>query len=355
VLFKKICIFALMENKKSVKNIRELAAILNLSVTTVSRVLNGKADNYRISPVTSKRVMDTAREVNYLPNKIARGLKLERTDTLGLIIPDVANPFFASIAKTIELEARKNGYSLILCDSLDDVDAEVELIQLLAGRKVDGIIIAPVGLGKSHIVEIQQAGIPLVVVDRYFPGTNIPFITSDNYKGAFKAVEHIISHGHKAIACIQGIRGISANTERVKGYEDALVKHHIPVDHSLIVGDDFGEENGYIQTRVLLNRKNKPTAIFALSNLISLGVIRALTETGLSIPDDISLVSFDEQPYSAYLASPMTTIEQRREEIAKMAVNILIGLIRKDKIQENINIMLEPRLIIRNSVKSLTK
>jgi LacI family transcriptional regulator len=353
VLFKKFCIFALMENKKSVKNIRELAAILNLSVTTVSRVLNGKADVYRISPVTSKRVMDVAREMNYFPNKIARGLKLERTDTLGLIIPDVANPFFASIAKTIELEARKNGYSLILCDSLDDIDTETELLQLLAGRKVDGIIIAPVGLGKSHIVNIQQAGIPLVVVDRYFPGSNIPYITSDNYKGAFKAVEHIILNGHKRIACIQGIRGISANTERVKGYEDAHLKYNIPFDHGLIVGDDFGEENGYIQTRILLNRKNKPTAIFALSNLISLGIIRALSETGLSIPDDISLVSFDEQPYSAFLASPMTTIEQRREEIGRMSVSVLLEIINNNGAQHDVNIMLEPRLIIRNSVKKL--
>jgi LacI family transcriptional regulator len=353
VLFKKFCIFALMENKKSVKNIRELAAILNLSVTTVSRVLNGKADVYRISPVTSKRVMDVAREMNYFPNKIARGLKLERTDTLGLIIPDVANPFFASIAKTIELEARKNGYSLILCDSLDDIDTETELLQLLAGRKVDGIIIAPVGLGKSHIVNIQQAGIPLVVVDRYFPGSNIPYITSDNYKGAFKAVEHIILNGHKRIACIQGIRGISANTERVKGYEDAHLKYNIPFDHGLIVGDDFGEENGYIQTRILLNRKNRPTAIFALSNLISLGIIRALSETGLSIPDDISLVSFDEQPYSAFLASPMTTIEQRREEIGRMSVSVLLEIINNNGAQHDVNIMLEPRLIIRNSVKKL--
>jgi LacI family transcriptional regulator len=342
-----------MESKKNVKNIRELAAILNLSVTTVSRVLNGKADVYRISPVTSKRVMDAARELNYFPNKIARGLKLERTDTLGLIIPDVANPFFASIAKTIELEARKNGYSLILCDSLDDIDTEVELLQLLAGRKVDGIIIAPVGLGKSHIVDTQQAGIPLVVMDRYFPGSNIPYITTDNYKGAFKAVEHIILNGHKRIACIQGIRGISANTERVKGYEDAHLRYNIQVDHGLIVGDDFGEENGYIQTRILLNRKNRPTAIFALSNLISLGIIRALSETGLSIPDDISLVSFDEQPYSAFLASPMTTIEQRREEIGRMSVSVLLEIIKNNGTQYDVNIMLEPRLIVRNSVKKL--
>jgi LacI family transcriptional regulator len=345
-------IFAVME-KRNVKNIKELAGILNLSVTTVSRVLNGKADVYRISTATSNRVMNAARELNYFPNIIARGLKLERTDTLGLIIPDVANPFFASIAKTVEIESRKNGYSLILCDSLDDIDTEMELIQLLAGRKVDGIIIAPVGMSSTHIKEIQQSGIPIIVIDRYFPDGKIPYITSDNYKGAFKAVEHMILSGHKKIACIQGIKGISANTDRVKGYLDALAQYDISVDRSLIVGDNFGEENGYIQARILLNNKNRPTAILALSNLISIGIMRAISEIGLSIPDDISLVSFDEQPYSAFLASPMTTIEQRREEIGKMAVSILTSLIKKESIYEDVNIMLEPRLIIRKSVKNL--
>jgi LacI family transcriptional regulator len=344
-----------MEMDKDVKNIKELAARLGISITTVSRVLNGKADTYRISPATSKKVLDAAREFNYRPNRIARGLRLEKTETLGLIIPDIANPFFASIAKTIESETRRQGYSLILCDSLDDIKTEIELLDLLAGRKVDGIILAPVGQSGKHIEEFKKRGISIVIIDRYLNDTSIPFITTDNYSGALDAVEHIISRGHRDIACIRGTRGISVNDDRLRGYKDALNKHNIPVDDNMVLGDDFGEENGYIQTRILLSREKIPTAIFAFSNLISLGVLRALSEMGLHIPEDISLVSFDDQPYSAFLASPMTTVEQMKEEIARIAVNVLLENIRTGDNNKKINIMLKPKLIIRNSVKTILK
>jgi len=341
-----------MENK--IKNIKDLAALLNISATTVSRVLNGKAGTYRISRATGQKVLDAAEKFNYHPNRIARGLRLEKTETLGLIVPDIANPFFASIAKTIEFEARRNGYSLILCDSLDNEGTEKELLQLLAGRKVDGIILAPVGKNSGHITAFTEKGIPLIIIDRYLPGTGLPFITTDNYTGAFEAVEHMILQGHKRIACIQGVRGISVNTDRVNGYKDALKKQGISVDHSLIPGNDFGEENGYINTRKLLNKQDPPTAILALSNLISLGVMRALSENNLKIPDDISLVAFDDQPYSGFLSSPMTMVDQHKEEIGKLAVNYLVTSIYNQGKQEHIEVMLKPRLIIRKSVNNIT-
>jgi LacI family transcriptional regulator len=239
-----------MEQK--VNNIKELAGKLGLSVTTVSRVLNGKSEKFRISKETSRKVLDAARKYHYSPNRIARGLKLEKTETIGLIIPDIANPYFGSIAKTIEVEARNNGYSIILCDSLDDEITEAELLQLLADRRVDGIIIAPTGRNSEHVKEIQEQGIPVMVIDRYFPDTSLPFVTTNNYLGALLATEHFIKMGHRIIACIQGINGISANSERVKGYHDALQKHKIPVNEKLILGTDFGEENGYNQTKKLL-------------------------------------------------------------------------------------------------------
>src|SRR6056297_2844379 len=170
--------------EKKVNNIKELAGKLGLSPTTVSRVLNGKSKKFRISKNTSQKVMDAARKYNYSPNRIARGLKLEKTETIGLIIPDIANPYFGSIAKTIEMQARNNGYSIILCDSLDDEITEAELLQLLAGRKVDGIIIAPTGKSSRQVTEIQQQGIPVMGIDRYLAGTNLPFVTTDNHLGA---------------------------------------------------------------------------------------------------------------------------------------------------------------------------
>ena len=339
--------------EKKVNNIKELADKLKLSPTTVSRVLNGKSIKFRISQETSQKVLDAARKYHYSPNRIARGLKLEKTETIGLIIPDIANPYFGSIAKTIEVEAHNNGYSIILCDSLDDENTEAELLQLLAGRKVDGIIIAPTGKSSRQVTEIQRQGIPVIVIDRYLPGTNLPFVTTDNYLGGLLATEHFIEMGHRNIACLQGINGISANNDRVQGYREALQKHGIPLDESMILGTDFGEENGYIQTKKLLVLPECPTAIFALSNLISIGTLRALKEAGLTIPDNISIVSFDEQPYSAFLACPMTTVEQPREEIGKLAFRYLLDRINDEKEGKMENTMLKPRLIIRDSVKKV--
>jgi LacI family transcriptional regulator len=328
--------------------------LTGFSASTVSRVLNGKSEQFRISNQTSQLILKAATRYNYYPNRIARGLRLEKTETLGLIIPDIANYFFSSVAKTIEIESRKNGYSIFLCDSLDDVSTERELLNLLAGRRVDGIIIAPIGTDSNHLSEFSKNGIPVVIIDRYLPDTNIPYISTDNYYGAFEATSHIIAMGHRSIACIQGIKGISTNNDRVSGYKNAMIENNIPVEEHLIVGDDFGEENGYRQTRLLLERKMPPTAIFALSNLISLGAMRAIAENGLTIPNDISLVSFDDQPYSGLLASPMTTVEQLKEEIAGRAVNLLLDMItgRKDPVDTE-KIMIRPRLIIRKSVKKI--
>ena len=282
--------------KKTVTGIRDLAEIIGVSVTTVSRVLNGMAEKYRIGEATKNRVIEAAKEYNYIPNKLARGLKLTKTETIGLIIPDISNPFFADIAQSIEREARAKGYSLILCNSSDNPAVEKNLINLLLSHRVEGIIIAPVGTEYESILQTYNSGMPLVVIDRCPPEAGLPYITSDNYQGGFDAAKYLISMGHKKIACIQGILESQPTIDRLKGYVDAHKSFNLPLDESLVVGDDYSIENGYRQTRILFSMDNPPTAIFALSNLISLGVIKATGEIGIKIPDDLSLISFDEQP-----------------------------------------------------------
>jgi LacI family transcriptional regulator len=339
---------------KAVNDIRDLAGVLGLSITTVSRVLNGKAKKYRIREETQQRVLQAAREYNYVPNKLARGLKMSRTDTLGLIIPDISNPFFSDIAQSVEKEARLHGYSLILGDSGDDQKIEADLIRLLLSHKVDGIIIAPVGIDYKQIIQTYDSGMPLVVIDRCFPEIGLPFITSDNYQGGNDAVKYLISMGHRKIACIQGIPKSRPTLERVRGYKDALRSYSIPIDDSLIIGDNYTIENGYKQTRILFSMEDPPTGIFALSNLIGLGVIKAADEMGLKIPDNISLISFDEQPYSAFLGTPMTTIDQKKNEMGQLAVDILIKFIgNKEYRKKVINMTLKTNLIIRDSVKRI--
>lgn len=340
--------------EKRVGNIKELAALAGLSTATVSRILNGKGRAYRISADTCDRVLALAARYQYSPNRIARGLKLEKTETIGLIIPDIANPFFSSIAKTIELESRGKGYSIILCDSQDDVATEKELLTLLAGRKVDGIILAPAGSACSHLCEFDRNRIPVLLIDRYFPDMDIPYVTTDNYQGAYQATRYLIENGHTRIACIQGTPGISSSAERVKGFTDALLAHDISPDSCMITGNDFGELNGYAETMDLLKRKDRPTAIFAMGNLISLGMLRAISEAGIQIPRDVSVVTFDDQPYAPFLKTPMTAVEQPRQEIARRAVEALFEALGTGKpLDPAVSIALMPELIVRDSVRKI--
>lgn len=341
--------------KTSNITLKNIADRLNVSVSTVSRVLNGKSDRYRISKETQELILNAAKELDYSPNQLARGLRLKRTNTIGYIIPDISNPFFAGIAKSVEKSARKLGYSIILCDSEENTEIEENLLQLMLDRKVDGLIISPVGLEVSHLINIQQRKFPIVLLDRYFPELNIPFVTSDNYQGSLEALSMLIENGHTRIACIQGLKNTSPNNDRVKGYIDAHKKYGISIDKNLIVGDSFGEENGYIETKLLLKQNNIPTAIFAVSNLISLGAIRAIAEEGLKIPDDISMISFDDQPYSGFLSTPMTTVSQQSTQIGQIAIKLLIDQIESNRQLDPKGIFLPTKLIVRDSVKRIIK
>jgi LacI family transcriptional regulator len=335
--------------------LKHIALKVGLSVATVSRVLNGKSAKYRISKRTQALIQKAARDLNYSPNQLARSLRLNRSNTIAYINPDISNPFFASIGKSIVKYARKSGYSIVLGDSEENTEMEMSLIQTMLEHKVDGLIISPVGVKSSHLVELYNKRIPIVLIDRYFPGVNLPYVTSDNYTGALEAVSLLIENGHTRIACIQGLKNTSPNNDRVKGYIDALKKHNIPIDNDLIRGDSFGEENGYIETKLLLERRNIPTAIFAISNLISLGALRALKEGNYNVPNDMSVISFDEQPYSQFLATPMTTVSQQSFQIGQIAAKLMIDQIDSKKNPDPQSILLPTRIMVRSSVKPRNK
>ena len=327
---------------------------VGVSVSTVSRVLNGKSQQYRISKKTQKLILDAAKELNYTPNLLARGLRLSKTNTIGYIIPDIANPFFSRIADNVEKHARKKGYSVVICNSEEDTNAEITLLKTLTERKIDGVIISPVGQEMKHILDLKKKDIPTVLIDRYFPGNEIPFVTSDNYLGAYSAVNYLIENGHKKIGLIQGAANTLPVIERVRGYKDAQKANGIEVDETMIVGENFSEENGYIETKLMLNRSEKPTAIFGLSNLISFGVMKAIREAGLLIPNDISLITFDDLPYLDYLATPMTAIQQQGSEIGKIATKMLLDQIETGREFEKDGIFLPTKLIKRSSVKKIS-
>ncbi|MFQ5772474.1 MAG: substrate-binding domain-containing protein, partial [bacterium] len=211
--------------------------------------------------------------------------------------------------------------------------------------------ICPVGQDGRHL---ERINVPMVTVDRHFPQLKCACVISDNYQGALSAVNHFIENGHRIIACIQGLLHTSANEARVSGYQDALKMHGIPIVKSLIVGNSFGERNGYVSAKLLLNRVRKPTAIFACSNLISLGAMRAISEEGLKIPDDISIIAFDDQPYYQYMSPPMTTVVQQNIEMGQIAVKMLIDQIEYNYQSDTNCVVLPTKLVKRKSVKRRT-
>jgi LacI family transcriptional regulator len=333
--------------------LKQIAEQLGVSVTTVSHSLNGQARRYRISPRTEKAVKDLARTLGYAPSQLARELRSQKSATIGLVIPDISNPFCASVARRVILGAREQGYSTILCDSQEDLESEIKSIAILRSRQVEGIVVCPIGLVSNHLMEVGRAKVPIVLVDRVFPDLPLPYVTSDNFSGARNATQYLIKNGHHRIVCLQGMQGTSVNDSRVKGYRQALADNRIAVDKSLIVGNSFSEQGAYIETKLVLRMRKKASAILALGNQIMLGALRAMTEEKLKIPTDISLVAFDDQPYAEYLTVPITGVAQARSEIGKVAVKLLLDQIRAPSPRRKGGILLPTKLIIRRSVKKL--
>jgi LacI family transcriptional regulator len=331
--------------------LKQIAEELGISSSTVSRVLNGHAKRHRINSETEAAVRKLAEKRNFSPNQLARSLRLSKTNTIGLVVPDISNPFFASIARSVENEARHQGYSVVLCDTEDRTDLEIEVLGLLEGRKVEGLVLVPVGQECAHLKRYERNGLPVVVVDRWFRALKLPCVASDDYRGALEAVGLLLKSGHRCIACIQGLPGTAPNEERVRGYRDALRERGVKVDASLIVGDDFQEPNGYVQTQRLLRQRPDVTALWCLNNLISLGALRALSEAGRRVPEDVSVVSFDDPPYAPYLATPMTTVAQQHAEMGREAVRLLFERIASGKRVKPERVILPTKLVERKSVR----
>ena len=330
--------------------IRDIAEEAGLSISTVSRVLNGKAQEYRIGTESQKRVREVARKLNYVPNQFAANLKSGKSNTMALIVPSLHNPFFAEIASRINSEIRKRGYIAIIEDTNENPEIEKKDLKQLISRNIEGLIIVPCGNQWQPIHDLYQQGMPVVCIDRYFENLEIPYVSTDNYEGAFLAARHFLDCGHRKIACIQGVRESNTNKLRVQGFRDALKAAGIADPR--IVGSDFTTKNGYQETKRLLRENDNPTAIFALSNTIAMGCMKALRESGLHIPKDISLITFDDHPYLDFLATPLSCISQPIKQISKLAVQSLFATLKNTDHKPE-HILLKPEIRIRNSVRNL--
>ncbi|MFD1629275.1 LacI family DNA-binding transcriptional regulator [Pseudopedobacter beijingensis] len=335
--------------------IKTISENTQVSLTTVSRVMNGVAEKYRISAKTAERVLKEAEKLGYIPNQSAINLRLKKSFSIGLIVPSLANPFFSTVVSIVNKTLHEKGYSLLVADSNENEQTEIDAVKHLVSRNIEGIIIIPSGRKTDHINQLIKRNLPVVFVDRYFKELPVSYVSTDHFDGAFKMVEYLISRGHKHIACIQGGRHVMSNQERVNGYKAAISKNGFGYEY--VGGNSFTMEDGYLETKLLLQQREKPTAIFALSDTILLGVLKALKEDGYQVPDDISVASFDNSIYLDYLACPVTSISQPISEISQIAIRLLLDKVdyqgKDGSLSDKQEILISPSIIHRKSVKDI--
>ena len=327
--------------------LEDVAREADVSISTVSRALN---NSEKVHPDTKAHVKQVAEDLGYMPSRVARRLRLKggRANLLGLVIPDIQNPFFADVTRGVEDVAQAHGYALILSNSDEDADKQRLALEILQTEDVDGVIVPPVGAEDSAIEELLDSGIAVVCVDRRLPGTRVDTILSDNRKGAYQAVSHLIDLGHERIGFIGGIPHISTLTERRAGYERALRDHDLPVDPALIMEGDDRREQGKIFTNELLSLAAPPTALFTGNNLTTLGALAALNERGVEVPDEMALVGYDDVPWPMALNPPPTVVDQPGYEMGRRAAEILLGRLQAPD-RSPTTVTLQPKLIVRRS------
>jgi LacI family transcriptional regulator len=279
---------------------------------------------------------------------VARSLRSGKTNTSGLILPDSSNPFFAEVGRSIEDAAYKLGYSVILCNTERDQTREHFYVDVLSKKQVVGIIFVATGDQVDSLNFLLSQELPVVVVDRELPNVEVDSVLTDNRNGGYVATQHLIELGHRRIACIAGSSRITPSAERVTGYRQALADAEIPVEESLILRGDFHPASGQAAATALLCSPHPPTAIFACNDLMALGAIRAAAKAGKRVPEDVSLVGFDDIELDSFLNPPLTTIAQPKTEIGTLAASLLTERIGNKK-RPYRKTLLSTRLIVRES------
>ncbi len=339
--------------------IKDVARHAGVSITTVSHVINGTRF---VSEKLTQRVFDAMKDLKYSPNIIARSLRSGKTKTIGLVVPDILNPYFAEFSREIEDKGFEHGYNVILCNTDENLAKEEQYVNGLISKQVDGLIFFSSGVYKSFKDNPNKDDIPIVVTDRESEGVTSDVVLIDNFKGGYEATRYLISIGHRRIACISGPSLIRPSAQRVDGYLQALDEAGIPFDEELLMMGDFRYNGGEEQMAALLELPEQPTAIFACNDMMAIGATRAIRDAGFNVPDDYSVVGFDNTPLSRYVFPQLTTIGQPVKEMADLAIELLIEKIKikedqkrkKDLQPEYKRIVLDTTLIIRESCTPYT-
>jgi len=327
--------------------IRDVARLSGVSPMTVSRVIN---DSERVSPETRKRVEDAISELGYVPSRLARGLSRQRTGTLAVIVPDVANPFFTAVVRAAEEVARRADYHVILCDTRADLSVERDVIEELIAHRVEGMVIAPVSdRSATHLRRLAAFGVPFVLIDRTIPGVNCDVVLGDSSGGARQLVDHLVSLGHRRIGFIVESDDVSTARDRRRGYEAALSAAGIALDPALVAHAAPDPSGGSAGMARLLELDERPTAVFTVNNLVALGAIEAVRAAGLEVPADVALVCFDDIEYASRLYPFLTAMEQPAQTFGTLGTQLLLERIEGRGPERRHEVVLPGEFIIRKS------
>ena len=303
----------------------DVARLAGTSPAVVSYVLNGGPRP--VSPETRARVLTAIEQLGYRPNGIARSLRMSRTMTLGLVVPDNANPFFAELARSIEEESFANGYTLLIGNAAENDDRQTTYVRTFLARQVDGLFIVPAHGPAGFLPDLQRAGTPWVCMDRQVAGAGAPAVLVDNRGGAYAATRHLIEHGRRRIACLAGPQDVMPATDRVAGWRDALAEEGVRPRAMSVWHVPFGRRAGYLAAREILTSAERPDAIFVASDEQALGALRAVAELGLGCPEDLAIVSFDGIPAAEYATPSLATMAQPFPELGRQALAHLLAQI----------------------------
>lgn len=318
----------MQKNKGRIATIKDVAQLAGTSISTVSRVINNSGG---VSPKLQVKIERAIEQLDYRSNSVARALRMQSTKTLGLIVPSVENPAFGLLSKSIESTAHRYGFSIILCNSDGNLEREVQYMQLLLNKQVDGILFNAIGLYDERFLDVLRSHVPLVVIGQKIVGLATPNVTTDNRKGAFDAVSYLLSTGLKRIAFIFGLHeSVTALEDRFKGYHEALISHGIPLDESLVVRNTASLSGGNAVEQLLRNEVVFD-AIFAANDLIAFGCIKQLRSHGYRIPEDISVMGYDMTPFSQMWYPSLSTVNSHLDLLGQEAVKAILRIVYTGK------------------------
>ena len=334
-----------MRPKSAGPTITDVARKAYVSKATVSHVLN----NTRfVEDGTRQRVLQAVAELGYRPNALARSLTTRRTGTIGMIVSDASNHFFAELLRGAEDVLRPANYALIVCNTDEILQHEEHYLGLLLGQRVEGIIAAATSQQWTVLDEAASRHVPIVFVDRRFDGLQGPFVGADNVAGARQGTLHLIETGHREIGIVAGFQRLSSMRERLDGFKQALAMHDIPLPPAWVVPCPLSIEDGCQAAHQILTLPKRPSALFVSNNLLMLGALQAVKELGLRCPEDVSLLGFDDHPWASVCAPPLSVVRQPAREIGRTAARMLCSLISGAQVDEQF-IQLPCELVLRQS------